>query len=67
VNEHHFGNGWTAVDSHNNPNQHECMAAIATSCVIWLLRREKGNCSTLLGKHYHRRGRREGSTKFISI
>ena len=49
VNEHHFGNVRTAAGSHNNPNQRECMAAVATSCVVRLLRMEKGNCSTLLG------------------
>jgi len=49
VNEHHFGNVRAAAGSHNNPNQQECMAAVATSCVIRLYQVEKGNCSTLLG------------------
>lgn len=49
VNEHHFGNVRAATGSHNNPTQKDCMAAIATSCVIRLYRVEKGNCSTLLG------------------
>jgi hypothetical protein len=50
VNEHHFGNVRTAARSHNNPNQRECMAAVATSCDICLFRVEKGNWrSVLLG------------------
>jgi hypothetical protein len=49
MNEHHFGNVWNGAGSHNNPNQWECLAAIATSCVICLYRVEKENCSVLLG------------------